>query len=49
MKTITRMLSDEVFEAVNENGNKVTIDTRKVEERKNQSPTIFLLAKQQSS
>ena len=44
MKTTTRMLSDEVFEAVNENGNKVTIDTRKIEDRQNQSPTELLLS-----
>ncbi len=44
MKTITRMVSDEVYEAVNENGNRVTIDTRKVEERQNQSPTELLLS-----
>lgn len=44
MKTITRMISDEVYDAVNENGNHVTIDTRKVEERQNQSPTELLLS-----
>jgi putative redox protein len=44
MKTITRMITDEVYEAVNENGNKVTIDTRKIEERQNQSPTELLLS-----
>ncbi len=44
MKIITRMLSDEVYEAVNENSNKVTIDTRKVEERQNQSPTELVLS-----
>ncbi len=38
------MISDEVFEAVNENGNKVLIDMRKVEERKSQSPTELLLS-----
>lgn len=43
MKTITRMLSDEVYEGTNENGNKVLIDMRKVEERKGQSPTELLL------
>jgi putative redox protein len=44
MKTITRMLADEVYEAVNENGNKVIIDSRKVEERQSQSPTEVLLS-----
>jgi putative redox protein len=44
MKVITRMLSDEVYEAVNENGNKVSIDMRKMEERKSQSPTELLLS-----
>lgn len=44
MKTITRMLSDEVYEASNENGNKVLIDMRKVEERNGQSPTELLLS-----
>ncbi|SRR5258706_10484982 len=44
MKTITRMIADEVYEAVNENGNKVMIDMRKVEERENQSPTELLLS-----
>ncbi len=44
MKNITRMLSDEVYEGTNENGNKVMIDMRKVEERKGQSPTELLLS-----
>ena len=44
MKTITHMISDEVYEAVSENGHKVTIDTRKVEEREHQSPTELLLS-----
>jgi len=44
MKTITRMIADEVYEAVNENGNKVMIDMRKVEERQSQSPTELLLS-----
>jgi putative redox protein len=41
---ITRMVSDEVFESVNDNGNKVSIDMRKLEERKSQSPTELLLS-----
>ena len=44
MKTVTRMIADEVYEAVNENGNAVMIDMRKVEERKSQSPTELLLS-----
>jgi putative redox protein len=44
MKTVTRMIADEVYEAVNENGNKVMIDMRKVEERQSQSPTELLLS-----
>src|SRR6185295_20109214 len=44
MKTVTRMIADEVYEAVNENGNKVMVDMRKVEERKSQSPTELLLS-----
>jgi putative redox protein len=44
MKTITRMISDEVFEAINENGNTVMVDTRKIEERQNQSPTELVLS-----
>jgi len=44
MKTVTRMIADEVYEAVNENGNKVLVDLRKVEERQSQSPTELLLS-----
>jgi len=44
MKNITRMLSDEVYEGISENGNKVLIDMRKIEERKGQSPTELLLS-----
>jgi putative redox protein len=44
MKVITRMISDEVYEASNENGNKVSIDMRKLDERKGQSPTELLLS-----
>jgi putative redox protein len=44
MKTITRMLEDELYEAVNENGNPVRIDTRKNELRQSQSPTELLLS-----
>lgn len=44
MKTVTRMITDEVFEAVNENGNRVRIDMRKVEDKQSQSPTELLLS-----
>lgn len=44
MKVITRMVADEVFEAVNENGNTVTIDMRKREEKKALSPTELVLS-----
>ena len=44
MKTVTRMIDDEVYEAVNENGNNIMIDMRKVEERQSQSPTELLLS-----
>jgi putative redox protein len=38
------MVSDELFEATNENGNTVMIDMRKVEEKESQSPTELLLS-----
>jgi putative redox protein len=44
MKTIARMLADEVYESSSENGNTVMIDMRKMEERQNQSPTELLLS-----
>jgi len=44
MKVITRMLEDEVYEASNENGHRVTIDMRKVEDRKDQNPVELLLS-----
>ena len=44
MKTVTRMIAEEVFEAVNDNGNSIRIDMRKVEERQSQSPTELLLS-----
>ncbi len=43
MKIITKLVSDEVFEAVNDNGNTVTIDMRKSEDKKALSPTQLLL------
>jgi putative redox protein len=44
MKVISKMIADEIFEAVNENGNKVTIDMRKREEKKALSPTELVLS-----
>lgn len=44
MKVITTMLGDEVYEASNEAGHKVTIDMRKMEERQNQNPVEILLS-----
>jgi putative redox protein len=44
MKTVTRMVDDEIYEAINENGNAVTIDMRKNEVRRNQSPPELLLS-----
>jgi putative redox protein len=44
MKIITRKLSDEVYEAENENGKKVRVDTRAPDKREDQSPTELLLS-----
>ena len=44
MKIVTRRLLDEVYESTNENGNKVTIDMRKKEEKANLSPTELVLS-----
>lgn len=44
MKITTRMIEDEVFAAVNDMGNEVKIDTRKVEEKKDQSPVELVLS-----
>lgn len=38
------MLSDEVYESVNDNGNKVTIDMRKREDKAHLSPTELVLS-----
>lgn len=43
MKIITRMLEDEVFEASNENGNKVLIDMRPAPLKQQLSPVESLL------
>lgn len=44
MKIVTTMIADEIYEAVNDNGNKVTIDMRKREEKVSQSPVELLLS-----
>lgn len=44
MKIITTMLEDELYESVNENGNKATIDMRKAEDKMHQSPVETLLS-----
>ena len=44
MKVITTMIEDEVYEAVNENGNKLSIDMRSPELKKAQSPPEILLS-----
>ena len=44
MKIVTTMLADEVYESVNDNGNKVIIDSRGREVKQNQSPVELLLS-----
>lgn len=44
MKIVTRMISDEIFEAVNDNRNTVTMDMRKREEKGAMSPTELVLS-----
>jgi len=44
MKIITRMLEDELYEASNLYGNKVSIDMRKSPAKKGQSPVELLLS-----
>lgn len=44
MKIITTMLADEVYESVNDNGNKVIIDMRKREDKQHMSPTELVLS-----
>lgn len=44
MKSITRMIEDEVYVSTNELGHEVTIDMRKAELKKNQSPVELLLS-----
>ena len=43
MKTVTRIVEDEVYETVNENGNKISIDMREDHVKDSQSPTELLL------
>jgi putative redox protein len=44
MKIITKMLEDEVYEAFNEAGHRITIDMREASLKKNQSPPELLLS-----
>ncbi len=44
MKSITRMIEDEVYVSQNEAGHEITIDMRKAEIKKNQSPVEVLLS-----
>ena len=44
MKSIVRMVEDEVYDAVNENGNHLSIDMRSPELKKSLSPPEMLLA-----
>lgn len=44
MKSITKMIEDEVYVSSNEYGHEVTIDMRKPELKKGQSPTELLLS-----
>lgn len=44
MRIVTTMLADEVFESVNDNNNKVLIDSRKREDKRDQSPVELLLS-----
>jgi putative redox protein len=44
MKIIARMLEDEVYEAFNEAGHKITMDMRTAAIKKNQSPPELLLS-----
>ncbi len=44
MKIVTKQLIEEVFEATNDNGNKVTVDMRKREDKKHLSPTELVLS-----
>ena len=43
-KSITRYISDHVYEGTNENGNKVLIDMRAAKQKQNQSPVELLIS-----
>ncbi len=43
-KTTTKFKADQLFEAVNENGNRVLVDLRPKQEKESQSPTELLLS-----
>lgn len=44
MKSITRMIEDEVYVSTNELGHEVTMDMRKADLKKSQSPTELVLS-----
>jgi putative redox protein len=44
MKIVTKMLEDEVYEASNDAGHKVTLDMREASLKKNQNPPEMLLS-----
>jgi len=44
MKSTTKYISDEVYEGINQNGNKVLIDMRPAIEKENQSPVELLVS-----
>jgi putative redox protein len=44
VKIVTRMLGDELYESVNENGNKLRIDMRPAEVKEHQSPVESVLS-----
>jgi len=44
MKSVTRMIEDEVYVSTNEMGHEVTIDMRAANQKLNQSPVEILLS-----
>lgn len=44
MRVITRMIEDEVYDAVNESGQQIRIDMRELSKRQHQSPVELLLS-----
>lgn len=44
MKIVTKMLEDEIYEASNDAGHKVILDTREASRKENQSPPEMLLS-----